>query len=42
MFDLRGDCRVGDSGESPIDESGSRDLPPKGEEVKKKWARLLV
>jgi hypothetical protein len=33
MFDLRGDCRPGDSGESEIDESGSGDKPPKGKEV---------
>ena len=35
MFDLRGDCRPGDSGESAIDENGAGDKPPKGEEVKK-------
>jgi len=41
MFDLRGGCRPGDSGESPIDESGSRDQPPKGEEVKKEMGKTF-
>jgi hypothetical protein len=36
MFDLRGDCRPGYSGESAIDERGSGNKPPKGEEVKRK------
>ncbi len=36
MFDLWGDCRPGHSGESAIDESGSKDQRPKGKEVKRK------
>jgi hypothetical protein len=34
MFDLRGDCSPGDSGESTIDEIGSEDKSLKGDEVK--------
>jgi len=33
MFDLWGDCRPGDSGESAIDENGSGNKPEKGKEV---------
>ena len=33
MFDLRGDCRPGNSGESAIDESGSGDKCPRGKEA---------
>ena len=33
MFDLRGDCRPGNSGESAIDESGSGDKRPRGKEA---------
>jgi hypothetical protein len=40
MFDLRGDCRPGDSGESAIDESGSGDERPNGEEVNKGMGRV--
>jgi hypothetical protein len=36
MFDLRGDCRPGNLGESAIDERGSGNKPPKGDEVKRK------
>jgi hypothetical protein len=41
MSDLWGDCRPGHSAESAIDESGSTDKFPKGEEVKIDMAKAF-
>jgi hypothetical protein len=41
MFDLRKECWPGHSGESSMEENGSGDKPPNGEEVNKGMSKFL-